>query len=69
MVGMGDYLYRVKPIYARAPARRTPSQLTQNGMRRRKYAYRFRSDRVALIAQRPIPPVNANQRKCPEAGR
>ena len=27
---VGDYLYCVKPRYARAPATRTPSQLTQN---------------------------------------
>jgi hypothetical protein len=27
-----DYRFRVKPKYARAPATRTPSQLTQNGM-------------------------------------
>ena len=29
---LGDYLYCVKPKYARALATRTPSQLAQNGM-------------------------------------
>src|SRR6266446_3573472 len=29
---VGDYLYCVKPKYERAPATRTPSQLTQNGI-------------------------------------
>jgi hypothetical protein len=29
---VGDYLFCANPKYARAPATRTPSQLTQNGM-------------------------------------